>query len=72
MDENLLRDALKDLQKYILHRPLEEMVILRSGEQFEENKDRLLQDMQTGAKRFSYPAIRHLGRGRIYSILSKI
>ncbi len=46
MDENSLRDALKDLQKIYAPQAVGEMVILRSGEQFEENKDRLLQDMQ--------------------------
>lgn len=64
MDENLLRDALKDLQKIYAPQAVGEMVILRSGEQFEENKDRLLQDMQTGAKRFVLSSYQTLGAGQ--------
>lgn len=64
MDENLLRDALKDLQKIYAPQAVGEMVTLRSGEQFEENKDCLLQDLQTGAKRFVLSSYQTLGAGQ--------
>lgn len=64
MDENLLRDALEDLRKAYAPQDVGEMVTLRSGEQFEESKDRLLQDLQTGAKRFVLSSYQTLGAGQ--------
>lgn len=64
MDENLLRDAWKDLQKVYAPKADGEMVTLRSGEQFEESKDRLLQDLQTGARRFVLSSYQTLGAGQ--------
>lgn len=64
MDENLLRDALEDLRKAYAPQAIGEMVILRSGEQFEANKDCLLQALQTGAKRFVLSSYQTLGAGQ--------
>ena len=64
MDENLLRDALKDLQCVYAPQTVGEMVILRSGDQFEESKDRLLQELQGGAKRFVLSSYQTLGAGQ--------
>ena len=64
MDENLLRDALKDLQSVYAPQAVGEMVILRSGDQFEESKDRLLQALQSGAKRFVLSSYQTLGAGQ--------
>lgn len=64
MDENLLRDALEDLRKVYAPQAVGKMVTLRSGEQFEESKDRLLQDLQTGAKRFVLSNYQTLGAGQ--------
>lgn len=64
MDENLLRDALKDLQCVYAPQTVGEMVILRSGDQFEESKDHLLQELQGGAKRFVLSSYQTLGAGQ--------
>ena len=64
MDENLLRDAWKDLQSVYAPQAVGEMVILRSGDQFEENKDRLLQELHGGAKRFVLSSYQTLGAGQ--------
>ena len=64
MDENLLRDAFEDLQKVYAPQTVGKMVTLRSGEQFEESKEGLLQDLQTGAKRFVLSSYQTLGAGQ--------
>ena len=64
MDENLLRDALEDLRRVYAPQAAGEIVILRSGEQFEQSKDRLLQDLRTGAKRFVLSSYQTLGAGQ--------
>lgn len=64
MDENLLRDAWKDLQQRYAPQADGEMTVLRSGEQFEESKERLLQELQNGARRFVLSSYQTLGAGQ--------
>ncbi len=52
MDENLLRDALKDLQKYMLHRPLEKWSSCAVGNNLRKTKTVCFKICKTGAKRF--------------------
>ena len=55
---------MKDLQCVYAPQTVGEMVILRSGDQFEESKDHLLQELQGGAKRFVLSSYQTLGAGQ--------
>ena len=64
MDENLLRDALKDLQKYMLHRPLEKWSSCAVGNNLRKTKTVCFKICKTGAKRFVLSSYQTLGAGQ--------
>lgn len=64
MDEGLLKDALEDLRLVYAPQDSGEIVVLRSGDRFDDAKDLLLQDLQRGAKRFVLSSYQTLGAGQ--------
>lgn len=63
-DENLLHDAFHDLQTIYAPDMQGNMTVLRSGPQFEADKESLLRDLQNGAKHFVLSSYQTLGAGQ--------
>lgn len=64
MDIQLLTDVLEDLRLEIASDSSGEIVVLRSGDQFEQEKEDLLQELQAGNKRFILSTYQTLGAGQ--------
>ena len=64
LDEKLLRDALETLR--VLFAPEEQgkLVVLRSGEHFDEAKGALMQGLAAGERRFIFSSYQTLGAGQ--------
>lgn len=64
MDEQLLTDVLEDLRLELAPQDSGKIAILRSGSQFEEDKETLLRMLQNGEKRFILSTYQTLGAGQ--------
>jgi len=64
MDTNLLVDVLEDLRLETAPQSSGGLVVLRSGEQFETDKEILLQALKEGEKRFILSTYQTLGAGQ--------
>lgn len=64
LDEDLLRDALEDLRCRFAPDGQGELLVLRSGDRFEENKADLLQNLSKGERRMIFSSYQTLGAGQ--------
>lgn len=64
MDEGLLTDVLEDLRLELAPQDSGEIAVLRSGSQFDANKESLLRILQNGEKRFILSTYQTLGAGQ--------
>lgn len=64
MDENLLRDALEDLRSIYAPEQTGQMMVLRSGDSFEKDKESLLRVLQQGTKCFVLSSYQTIGAGQ--------
>lgn len=64
MDEYLLRDALEDLRSIYAPEQTGQMMVLRSGDSFEKDKESLLRVLQQGTKCFVLSSYQTIGAGQ--------
>ena len=65
LDEDILRDALDDLRKVIAAPDAKgELVVLRSGDQFENEKEALLERLGAGERRMIFSSYQTIGAGQ--------